>query len=60
MYKKANWEGLCDYLLDSDLDLCLDLDDVEEVWAVQAHHVLSHASVHSSILVESQPAAKMV
>ena len=34
-YPKANWEGLCNHLLDSeDLDLCLELDDVEEIWAV--------------------------
>lgn len=40
-YKKANWEGLCDYLLDSELGLCLDLDDVEEVWAMFKHIVCS-------------------
>lgn len=32
-YPKADWEGLCNFLMDGDLDSCLELVDVEEVWA---------------------------
>lgn len=32
VFKKADWEGLCNYIMDEDLAL-LDLEDVEDVWA---------------------------
>lgn len=32
-YQKADWVGLCDYLLDSDLESCYEFDDVELIWA---------------------------
>ena len=32
-YAKANYEGLCDFLLDSDLCLSLHSDSVEQVWS---------------------------
>lgn len=41
-YQKADWEGLCNYLLDNDdFSLCAELDDVEEVWATIKHIIQS-------------------
>lgn len=33
-YSKADWEGLCNYLLDQDFSLCYEESDVEIVWSV--------------------------
>ena len=38
-YSKADWEGLCGYLLDSDFSMCFEVDDVEEIWSVFKHIV---------------------
>ena len=32
-YKKADWRGLCDYLLDCDFSACYDSQDVELIWS---------------------------
>ena len=31
-YSKANWEGLCNYLLDQDFGICCEDKDVEQIW----------------------------
>ena len=34
IFHSANWDGLCDYLLDSDLCLCKEESDVEDIWFI--------------------------
>jgi len=33
-YSKADWEGLNNYLLDCNSEVCYESDNVEEIWAV--------------------------
>ncbi len=40
-YPKANWDGMCSYLLDQDFSLCFEEEDVEAVWAVIRGNVVS-------------------
>ena len=42
-YSKANWDGLCDCLLDSDLCLCKEESDVEDIWFIFIKHTVSTA-----------------
>ena len=32
-FPKANWTDLCNHLLDEDFSLCLEINDVELIWA---------------------------
>ena len=32
-YSRANYEGLCDYLFDSDLNSCLQSNSIEQIWS---------------------------
>lgn len=40
-YPKANWDGLCNYLLDSDFSMCFEEDDVEVIWSIFKHIVIT-------------------
>ena len=33
-YQKADWRGLCDYLMDEDFSACFESEDVELIWAI--------------------------
>lgn len=40
-YPKADWDGLCNYLMDCDFSLCYEESDVEAIWSVLKRMVTS-------------------